>query len=124
MGFDPWNRSLKIQKSNSQSGNSLGSVKVHSLTLCYTLGNMKCNSQASLLARTLANPCFGHEPKAKVVTNFHIHKSTVHVANKQLTNVNYTYMVMVSFSKLGMLDSNKTFLYGKISQKDKLYANH
>jgi hypothetical protein len=31
---------------------------------------------------------------------------------------------MVSFSKLGMLDSNKTFLYGKISQKDKLYANH
>ncbi len=48
----------------------------------------------------------------------------MHVANKQLTNVNYTYMVMVSSSKLSMLDSNKTLLDGKISQKDKLYANH
>jgi hypothetical protein len=27
---------------------------------------MKCDSQASLLAHTFANPCFGHEPKARV----------------------------------------------------------
>jgi hypothetical protein len=37
MGFDPYNRALKIQKSiwdsNSQHGSSFGSVKVHSLTL-------------------------------------------------------------------------------------------
>jgi len=115
---------MKIQKSNSQSGNSLGSVRVHSFTFSYTLRNMRCKFQTSFLARTLASPCFGHEFKAKVATNFHIHKSTMHVANKQLTNVNYTYMVMVSSSKLSMLDSNKTLLDGKISQKDKLYANH
>jgi hypothetical protein len=27
---------------------------------------MKCDSRVSLLARTFASPCFGHEPKAKV----------------------------------------------------------
>jgi hypothetical protein len=42
-------------------------VKVHSLTLSYTPGNMRCDSWASFLARTLASPCFGHEPKVKVV---------------------------------------------------------
>jgi hypothetical protein len=31
---------------NSQSGNSLGSVGVHSLTLSYTSKSMKCDSQA------------------------------------------------------------------------------
>jgi hypothetical protein len=29
---------------------------------------MRCDSRTSLLARTLASPCFGREPKAKVVT--------------------------------------------------------
>jgi hypothetical protein len=29
---------------------------------------MKCDSWASLLARTFTSPCFGHKPKAKVVT--------------------------------------------------------
>jgi len=29
---------------------------------------MKCDSQASLLARIFACPCDGHEPKAKIVT--------------------------------------------------------
>jgi hypothetical protein len=32
---------------------------------------MKCDSRASLLARTFASPCFGHEPKVKVATNIH-----------------------------------------------------
>ncbi len=41
MCFDPFNHS------NSQSGSSLGSVKVHSLTLSCTPKNMKCDSQAS-----------------------------------------------------------------------------
>jgi hypothetical protein len=58
------------QDSNSQSGSSLGSVKVHSFILSYTPKNMKCDSWASLLARTLASPCFGHEPKARVATWF------------------------------------------------------
>jgi hypothetical protein len=54
--------------SNSQNGNSLGSVKVHSLTFSYTLGNMKCDFQTSLLVPTFASPYFGCEPKIKVVT--------------------------------------------------------
>jgi hypothetical protein len=29
---------------------------------------MKCDSRASLLARTFASPCLGHKPKARVVT--------------------------------------------------------
>jgi hypothetical protein len=54
--------------SNSQNGSSLGSVRVHSLTLSYTLRSMRCDSWASLLAHALASPCLGLEPKAKVET--------------------------------------------------------
>jgi hypothetical protein len=42
--------------------------KVHSLTLSYIHGSMKCDSQASLLARTFASPYFGREAKVKVAT--------------------------------------------------------
>jgi hypothetical protein len=63
---------LKIHHdSNSQSGSPLGRVWVHSLTLSYTPGSMKCDSQASLLARTFVSPCLGHEPKVKVATQNH-----------------------------------------------------
>ncbi len=55
------------QDSKSQSGSSLGSVKVHSLTLSYNPESMRCDSWASLLAHNLASPCLGCEPKAKVV---------------------------------------------------------
>ncbi len=58
------------QDSNSQSGNSLKSVGVHSFTFSYTPGSMKCDSWASPLARTFVSPCFGREPKARVVTYF------------------------------------------------------
>jgi hypothetical protein len=68
MGFDPCNCSLKIWDSNSQNGSSFGSVSVHSFTLSYTLRSMKCDSRASLLARTLASSCLGHKPKARVAT--------------------------------------------------------
>jgi len=57
--------------SNSQSGSSLGSVKVHSFIVSYTPGNMKCDSRASLLAHTLASPCLGCRPKVRVAI---IHK--------------------------------------------------
>ncbi len=56
------------QDSNSQNGSSLGSVKVHSLTLSYTLGSMRCDSRASLLARNLASPYHGRNPKVRVTT--------------------------------------------------------
>ncbi len=60
-------KNLEVRRdSNSQSGSSLESVGVHSLTLSYTLESMKCDSQASFLARTLTNPCFGHKPKVRV----------------------------------------------------------
>jgi hypothetical protein len=71
MGSNPYNCALKTQDSNSQNGSSFGSVKVHSLTLFCTLESMRCDSQASLLARNLASPCLGHEPKARVTTLKH-----------------------------------------------------
>jgi len=48
---------------------SLGGVGVHSLSLPYTPTSMKYDFCASLLARTFANPCLGHELKAKVTTS-------------------------------------------------------
>jgi len=68
MNFGPYNCPLKIWDSNFQSGSLLGSVGVHFLTLSYTPTTMKCDSQASLLARTFAIPYFGCEPKARVAT--------------------------------------------------------
>jgi hypothetical protein len=69
MGFDPWKNSLKIRESNSQNESSLGSVSVHSLTLSYTPGSIRCDSWASFLSRTLISLCLGRKPKAKVVTS-------------------------------------------------------
>jgi hypothetical protein len=37
-------------------------------SLSYTAGNVKCDSQASLLTCTFASFCLGCEPKAKVMT--------------------------------------------------------
>jgi hypothetical protein len=62
MNFDPAIALWKFEsssevhwESNSQSEKSLGSVGVHSFTLSYTLGSMKCDSCASLLACTFVN---------------------------------------------------------------------
>jgi len=68
MSFDLYNMPLKVRDSNSQSGSSLGSVGVHSLTLSYTPESMKCNSWASLLACTFTSPYLNCEPKAKIMT--------------------------------------------------------
>jgi hypothetical protein len=68
MGFVFYDRSLKIWESNSQSEGSFGNVRVHSFTLSYTPGSMRCDSQISLLAHTLVSPCLRHEPKVRVVT--------------------------------------------------------
>jgi hypothetical protein len=46
---------------------------------------MKCDFQASLLARTFASPCFGREPKARVVTNRMCSKKSI---NNLLSNKN------------------------------------
>jgi hypothetical protein len=54
---------------NSQSESSFGNVRVHFLTLSYTLGSMRCDPQASLLAYTFASLGLDCEPKAKVATS-------------------------------------------------------
>jgi hypothetical protein len=56
--------------SNFQSGSSFGSVRVHSVTVSYTLGSMRCDSRAFLLACTLVSLCLGREPKATIATIF------------------------------------------------------
>jgi len=69
--FFVWKSHLSPSRSwecitNSQSGCSLGSVRVHSLPLSYTPKSMRCDSQASLLAHNLVSPFLGREPKARV----------------------------------------------------------
>jgi hypothetical protein len=76
------------QNSNSQSGSSLGSARVHSLTLSYTPENMKCDSQASFLACTFASPCVECKPKVRVVTP--IIKENKNMFSKTKTNVKKT----------------------------------
>jgi hypothetical protein len=72
MSFDLFHCYVKIWESiwdsDSQNGNSFGSTKVHSFTLFYTSGSMRCDFWASLLARTFVSPCIGHKPKARVAT--------------------------------------------------------
>jgi hypothetical protein len=72
MGFDPYNRSLKIWESigipTPKVGVDLGVRMFNSPTFPYSqpLGSMKCDSRAALLARAFASPCLGCEPKARV----------------------------------------------------------
>jgi hypothetical protein len=66
-GFEPCNCSLKFRESTEtptpkHNGSSFGSVSVHSHTLPHF--------GASPLACTLANPCLGHKPKARVATKY------------------------------------------------------
>ncbi len=78
MGFDLCNHSLKIRESigtpTLKVGVHLRVWRFNSHTLPYSqpARSMKCDSQASLLACTLANPCLGRDPKAKVTTKTYI----------------------------------------------------
>jgi hypothetical protein len=61
LGFDPCNcfENLGIHwDSNFQSGSSLGSVRVHSLTLSFTLGLLSCLATLQALALVM-NPKLG-----------------------------------------------------------------
>jgi hypothetical protein len=92
LGFDPCNCSLKFRESTRTPSPKVGVAlgvwvftPSHSFTLSYTPRSMWCDSSASswpapsqclcldsqpsfLLARNLATPCLGHEPKARVAT--------------------------------------------------------
>ncbi len=85
LSFDPCNCFLKIWEStrtpNSESGSSLGSVRVHSLTLSYTPESMRRDSRVSLLAHNLASPCLSR-PRLGLQHNTHAkplgcHKNTL-----------------------------------------------
>jgi hypothetical protein len=78
MGFDPYNRALKIRESiwysNSHNGNALGNVKVHAFTLfalpkaCDVTPGLP-SWPATLQALALvASPYLGHKPLPWVAT--------------------------------------------------------
>jgi hypothetical protein len=76
--FDPSKRSLKFQESfwdstltNSQRGSSLGSVRVHSLTLSRLfalLGACDVTPGSTSRPATSQPPCLGRKPNARVAT--------------------------------------------------------
>jgi hypothetical protein len=72
MGFGLCNCVLKIQKSiwdsNSHNGSSLGSVRIHYLTLLVVPGACEVTLGPSSWPATLQPPCFRREPKARVMT--------------------------------------------------------
>jgi len=71
MGFDPYNCTLKVRESIETPTPKMGAhLGVWGFIPCFshTLESMKCDSRASLLACTFANPCLRCEPKAKVMT--------------------------------------------------------
>jgi hypothetical protein len=54
--------------SNSQHGSSLGSVRVHALTLFAFSRACEVTSKSPSWPTTLQPPCLGREPKARVAT--------------------------------------------------------
>jgi hypothetical protein len=81
LSFDPWNCSLKFCKfiwdSNSHHGSSLGSVRVHSLTLFALPGACDVTPGSLPWPATLQPPCLGREPKARVATYWFFFSSLV-----------------------------------------------
>jgi hypothetical protein len=75
MHFGPYNCRLKILESIRipipKMGVHLG-VWGFIPSLSYILESMKCDSRASLLARTFASPCLGHKPKAGVAIDYYL----------------------------------------------------
>ncbi len=71
MSFDPLKLFFESSgihlDSNFKVGAHLGVCGLI-LSFFYTFMNMKCGFWASLLAHTFTSPCFGHEPKARVMT--------------------------------------------------------
>jgi len=59
-------------------------------TLC-TPGNMRCEPRASLLAHNLPSPCFGHEPKGKVMTRIFLNQG-VHELMIVHTNLKFAIL--------------------------------
>jgi hypothetical protein len=78
LGFDPYNRILKIRESiwdsNSYNGSSLGNVRVHSLTLFALSGT--CDVTPGFFSSP-ATPYLGCKPKARVATTLALKLATM-----------------------------------------------
>jgi hypothetical protein len=104
VGFDPYNRSLKIWESivtpTPKKGVHLGVWRFNSHTFEYSQPprSMKCDSLASLLARTFVSPCLGHEPKARVPT-LSIQKLKLAMAKWRSSSKGKTYAYLIFFTK-------------------------
>jgi hypothetical protein len=70
MGFDPYNRSLKIRESTRIPTPKMGAH----LGVCDCQLSHSPTLMASLLACALASPCLGREPKARVATTHILHE--------------------------------------------------
>ncbi len=72
MVFDPYNCVLKIRESiwdsNSNNGSSLGTVRVHSITLFALPGTCDVIPEPLSWPPTLQPPYLGRKPKVKVAT--------------------------------------------------------
>ncbi len=64
MGFDHCNHSLKIRESTRTPTPNMGAH----LGVWMSILTLFPHSRASLLARTLASPCLGCKPKARIAT--------------------------------------------------------
>ncbi len=81
LNFDPWNLPLKIRESIGTPTPKVElpwGVKVHSLTPFHTPRSMLCDSQLPFWPATIANPCLGRKPKARVVTKGNKQKGLFH----------------------------------------------
>jgi hypothetical protein len=91
IGFDPYNYALKIWDSiwdsNSHNGSSLGSVRVHSLTLLALSGACEVTHGLSSWPTTLQPPCLGYEPKARVTTISHLLQHHNICFTKKMNNI-------------------------------------
>jgi hypothetical protein len=77
---------------------------VHSLTLSYTPGSMKCDSWDSLLTSTFTNPCLGHKLKVKIVTQ---------------TNTKFSLcMILISLTPRLQIDNFLSFLVKAYDEDD------
>jgi hypothetical protein len=73
---------------------------------------MRCDSWASLFARTFANPCLGQEPKVRVTTIGHHHQTSVPPFFLVLVE-NFVLFCFVDFVTLVDANPKKTRIIGE-----------
>ncbi len=95
---------------NSQHGSSLGSVRVHSLTLFALPGACDVTPGSTIRPATLQPPCLGREPKARV-TRVLLRMLPFEMAPEVITAVKCAFVAINGariFAVDGSTDSNST----------------